>query len=241
MKKQRLNKIFRVLVSSSLFLACSKPQPQPGTQSKQKNDRPSFYQSNLYPIRVDYVPGLEMSIGKGRGNRKSQGYGPYDYDEVEASVNLFEEFKDEFLNDLDFSKDMAWDDVFNIIIFPTKNDFIGYLNDDMKDHPYSADGKGVIFGNILALPIQGGPIGTHYVLVLPGYYVMLSIKGLDLEESCGKECSKAHIDRLINITHQALDGIRWQKPIDQDSKEFLDWKAHTLSLIEETRQSVSKK
>ena len=55
------------------------------------------------------------------------------------------------------------------------------------------------------------------------------------------DVSQAECDRLETLTRQTLNRITWEEPIDQNSQEFKDWKAHILSLIEEARRAVPKK
>ena len=216
------------LILLSALLACS------GKREGSKNiqEAPSstqqqglvFYQSDKFPIRIDYLPGLEMKMRT-----------PND---LMVIVNLFNEFKDEFLDILDADESMAWDDVFTIDFFPTENDFKDYLSDYISNNDLPVEQDVTMYGNMPVVHFKNAPTGAF--LLTPGHYGLLIIQGSNLRRHCD-ECSKEHENRLADITRKTLKNIIWQKSIDTDSQEFKGWKAHILSLIEEARQSAAKK
>ena len=83
---------------------------------------------------------------------------------------------------------------------------------------------------VVAGNIQGLSYEDKLVLLVPGAYFDFYCLGLVDPDG-----------RFPVIYPKILKSISWTDPIDTTSKEFLDWKAHILALIEEARQSSLKK
>lgn len=74
----------------------------------------------------------------------------------------------------------------------------------------------------------------YHILLIPGTYAATSFS-----ETCG---NKKFLSLLINFgkcrfERKILKRVTWQKPIDANSKEFKEWKARILSLIEEAKRA----
>ena len=96
----------------------------------------------------------------------------------------------------------------------------------------------VMIGNIPALPYDDD---KSAFLLIPGLYARLHFEstchGLD-DEHFPEDKDDPFWCAKVNAAQNFLieDGIRWTEPIHTSSKQFLDWKAHILALIEEARR-----
>ena len=191
---------------------CSRPQL--------KEEKAAFFKDDKVPFRIEFVEGAKMKVEE-----------DYDGNGFDLDVDL----SNEFSNDLDpgIGKFVLRLDFFD---GPEgKQDFITSLLPCKlcPDAPPDA-----IIGNIPA--IQYGKVA--YVLLTPKVYatavfVALGERRRALERDGRLFLPEAFYDRLESITKEMMKRIYWEKPIDQNSQEFKDWKAHILSLIEEARKS----
>ncbi|MBI4669284.1 MAG: hypothetical protein HY747_08880, partial [Elusimicrobia bacterium] len=79
-----------------------------------------------------------------------------------------------------------------------------------------------------------------YLLPIPKKYILLFTGGLNYKAR-NPNASNAYARRVYNLTLEMLKRISWEQPIDQNSQEFKDWKAHLLALIEEVKTESGKK
>ncbi|MEK6543394.1 MAG: hypothetical protein AABZ44_03050 [Elusimicrobiota bacterium] len=201
-------------------VACSRRQEPVAETSEEQN--PTFWESSKHPLRINFLLPKELPMRVTDYPRNS----PYSVDiGVDLTVNKMKEDPD---TEPGFYTDVVG---FEFTLYQE------YFVRSFSDYDASLVKKTMV-GNIPAIRYSH----TDYVLLIPGLYVRVSSHWGGYE--CNTELTEAKkLSCYEDMDHlrQTLRGIRWTKPIDTSSKEFLDWKAHILALIEEARHPATTK
>lgn len=203
---------FTLLSFLLVFSSCSRKPDVPKKQT-------GSFHSSKYPLRIDFIPGTDMQA--------KENFVSFADDVIDVSVNLDEEFPPapdqeggfyDLLFDINFSTALG-------------NDAFVYVQKHILENP-----PDVQLGNIPAVQfLESGGSGGFYMLLIPGRYYWLSTSGVGrpLKNLSSLEPKER---RLVELTRDMLQRLSWEKPIDQNSQEFKDWKAHILSLIKEAKK-----
>ena len=203
-------------------IACSRREEPVIETSEERN--PTFWESSKYPLRINFLLPKELPMQVTDHPRNS----PYSLDiEVDLTVNEIKEDPDiepGFYTDaidIEFSSNQKY----------FAKSFSVYDASLVKE---------TMVGNIPAIRYSH----TDYVLLIPDLYIRVTSAwggGYDCLRRFTAGKGREDCEETKKSRGRILGGIRWTQPIDTSSKEFIDWKAHILSLVEEARQSTTTK
>ncbi|MEK6543235.1 MAG: hypothetical protein AABZ44_02205 [Elusimicrobiota bacterium] len=221
--------LFCVPVIFLLFTSCAKQPEQGGrvdttqmAQSFKVQPGPDIFISKKYPIEIN-LSQQKMLWGKESSEKISFGY-QEDTIWIKARWDIGE--SSSLLKSDDYS-------VFTTIEISTSSEALFQM---MRWVDIST--AQIMIGNIPALPYDDD---RSSFLLIPGLYARLrfisTCQGLD-DERFPEDKDDPFWCAKVNAAQNFLieDGIRWTEPIHTSSKQFLDWKAHILALIEEARR-----
>ena len=229
---------FHLVVLISLLSACA----------KQGADKPTHwltYTDPIYPISLQYpdFPALEVENDRGGDGIFTYASSTRDRNNISVEIDLRTDFSKKIVDEVVDSDDgrsliaRVW--LLNIEFCPERifKEARAVFTDDEKIEEITINSIPTLWAKNKAEPEDI----TYLIPLIPGHYVFIQEGNGRLYDS---ELNKKYPEinaRITELSHKTLNSIHWNQPIDTNSQEFKDWKAHILSLIEESRQSAKKK
>ncbi|MBI4063877.1 MAG: hypothetical protein HY401_06195 [Elusimicrobia bacterium] len=203
-----MKRILLTLISLSLFInACSKAPEDEILQEErepQKEEQPKYFQGTKYPVRVNFIEGISM-----KAEESSSG-----------SIIVRADAAPHFPQ-LDLEGGLYTP----LLTFTIYGDNREWFKKRIFGFPIEPHIKEAQLNNIpvLAYSYTSSKQTDYYIFLIPGIYAGISFSGCKTGEPV--------CDWENDLRQKMVHRITWLKPIDTNSQEFKDWKAHILSLI----------
>ena len=235
------------LLALCLFSSCAK---QEQTKPKKivrtiRHEEPKWlaYTDPKYPISLQYpdFPALDIKNDQGQNEVQSGRLTEDSQYDITVWTDLRTDFPqdivDAAIDDDDGRSKIARLDLLRIEICPPELFKEGRVGAFAR-----GESKEIVINSIPMLSVRDEEYPdleyrNYYLALIPGHYIFIeALTGKYFDEDFPEISSRA-----AELAQKTLKSIRWNQPIDTDSQEFKAWKAHILSLIEESRQSAKKK
>ena len=233
-----------VFIVALAFISCSRKNnaisdsPRTQTPTTGTPTQWAVYQSTGCPISFNYpvIPahdeyGFSKTIG---GSDKADCWARVFVD-LRNEFPVYQEENDDSENLVSMEGPVAQVELFDIGIYSKREEFAEEFHDTQK-----WDTRDSHVGQVPSIELANLKTGEvlKRVPLVPGYYPVITDA---MRSGYDGEGGAAVSKRVYELTQRILDSFRWNQSIDTDSQEFKAWKAHILSLIEESRKRPTVK
>lgn len=236
-KNKNFIKIFNLLFVSLWFFAASCSKKRESIPAAAKTTEWKIYKDPLYPIVFEYP--LISVRDDTYGSSRVSAFPPRpneDYYDIHVFVNLSEEFPDYSGANEPFSLHPLMNESLAQIIFFKELNFsfvrhlYAHINEKIKIEEATLNSIPV-----LRFVYSDTNYVELYVPLIPDYYLTINDGIPDSDEG-----HPTSYRRIKALTERVLKSIRWERPINANTHEFKEWKAHILWLIEKASAMPKK-